>query len=186
MVPDDLAYMLGRHVFLLCINETKLSLLRVALCLQLLPFPCCDTKHNIKTKDEHFWNKTTGELNREENANLSPAVFPQTCNLGLVQAGVHLVASLVGPLWRGRWPPLCFATKKKTTQKLAKITIIIKYEQRFSKRNMVSETSLHFHKKQNIKEFVVRKRKIEKKKKRYLDMYNFVFSHLCYSVVKLF
>lgn len=95
VVPDDLAYMLRRHVFLLGINETKLSLLRVALCLQLLPFPCWNTKQ--KKKDDHFRNKTS-ELQRGEIANLSPAAFPQTCNLGLVRVGVCLVASLEEPL----------------------------------------------------------------------------------------
>lgn len=45
MVPDDLAYMLRWHVFLLSVNKTKLSLLRVALCLQLLPFPCWNIKN---------------------------------------------------------------------------------------------------------------------------------------------
>lgn len=41
MVPDDLADMLRGHVLLLSIHKAKLSLFRVALCLQLLPFPCC-------------------------------------------------------------------------------------------------------------------------------------------------
>lgn len=40
VVPDDLTDMLWGHVLLLSIHKTKLSLLRVALCLQLLPFSC--------------------------------------------------------------------------------------------------------------------------------------------------
>lgn len=40
MVPDDLPDVLRWHVFLLCVDKPKLSLLRVAFRLQLLPFPC--------------------------------------------------------------------------------------------------------------------------------------------------
>lgn len=38
MVPDNFAHMLRRHVLLLSIHKSKFSLLRIALCLQLLPF----------------------------------------------------------------------------------------------------------------------------------------------------
>lgn len=58
VVPDDLAYMLRWHVFLLSINKTKLSFLRIALCLQLLPFPCWNTKRNIETKDDLLRKQT--------------------------------------------------------------------------------------------------------------------------------
>ena len=40
MVPDDFADMFRWHVLLLGIHKPKLSLLRVALCLELLPFSC--------------------------------------------------------------------------------------------------------------------------------------------------
>lgn len=35
---------------------------------------------------------------KKKLTNLSPAVFPQTCNLELVQEGARLVASLEEPL----------------------------------------------------------------------------------------
>lgn len=44
VVPDDLADVLGWHVFLLSIHKAKLSLLRVPLRLQVLPFSCCKNR----------------------------------------------------------------------------------------------------------------------------------------------
>lgn len=38
VVTDDLADVFWRHVLFLGVHEAKLSLLRIALCLQLLPF----------------------------------------------------------------------------------------------------------------------------------------------------
>lgn len=61
MVPDDLAYMLRWHVFLLCVNKTKLSFLRVALCLQLLPFPCWNTISKQKMSTFETRQKVNGK-----------------------------------------------------------------------------------------------------------------------------
>ena len=51
MVPDDLADVLRRHVFLLSVHKAKLSLFGVALCLQVLPFSCCRVGGHLKQNE---------------------------------------------------------------------------------------------------------------------------------------
>lgn len=40
VIPDDFPHMLRRHVLLLGIHKTKLPLLSITFCLQLLPLAC--------------------------------------------------------------------------------------------------------------------------------------------------
>lgn len=99
VVSDDLAHVFGWHVFFLSLHEPELSLLAVALRLQLLPF-LSYTKRTRQTIVEIGSDIKARRMEATPGlAHLSPAVLPlrAACRLGK-----ELVASPIGEA--GRWP----------------------------------------------------------------------------------